>query len=291
MYDSGTVGMESGRYCETLGWLSMSGIESSNFKGKMKPRGVPNPTQKAIRVPTGTGTASAGLPTATANSTATPAAFSKLVYSRRYLDWNRLTFAYHAVGSQSKTFDYQSGLRVTSEITNLRTQLNLTTLYGCVPATYCISCRPFGTNGNIFPLLQVAVGAVVINESRADIPRLIFLNTGSIRFDLVAGPFTYDDSFIVSPFANRWQYIENVPYDLASQVLATLNVGPADKKRRDLETSDFRFTSLQGDSCVDAVVASYQGKDGLKRRSEPMTRGKNRRQTSTLTPGYVTRGT
>lgn len=138
VYDSGTVGLESGRYCETLGWLSMSGIKSSNSTGNMKPRGVPNPTQKAIKVSTATGTASAGLPSATANSTANPAAFSNLVYSRRYLDWNRLTFAYHAVGSQSNTFDYYNGRRLTYEITDLRKQLNLTTLYGCAPKTYCI---------------------------------------------------------------------------------------------------------------------------------------------------------
>src|ERR1035438_10044805 len=38
-------GDSPGRYCETLGWLSMSGINSSTFGGSMKPRGVPNPTR------------------------------------------------------------------------------------------------------------------------------------------------------------------------------------------------------------------------------------------------------
>ena len=104
------------------------------------------------------------------------------------------------------------------------------------------------------------------------------------------GPFTYDDSFIVSPFTDKFQYIANVPYSTASQVLATVNAAPDSKKRRDLETRDFHFASLQGDSCVDAVTDFHHGHDGLKRRSEPMTRGKDRRQTSTLTPGYVTTG-
>ena len=137
MHDSGIVGLESGRYCETLGWLSMSGIKSSNSTGNMKPRGVPNPTQKATKKAS-TATGTAGLPSTTANSTANPAALSNLVYSRRYLDWNRLTFAYHAVGSQSNTFDYYNGRRLAYEITDLRKQLNLTTLYGCAPKTYCI---------------------------------------------------------------------------------------------------------------------------------------------------------
>lgn len=156
----------------------MSGINSSTFNGNQKPRGVPNPTQKAVKV---------------VNGTAPPgnvSTSSNLVYSRRYLDWNRLTFEYHATGSQEGTFDYHSGQRVTTEITKDRKQLNLTALYGCVPETYCQSCKPFLAGGNIFKLLQTALAATVINASRADIPRLIIINTGSIRFDLVEGPFT-----------------------------------------------------------------------------------------------------
>ena len=278
VYDAGTTGMESGRYCETLGWFSMGGIQSSSFTGNKEPRGVPNPTQKAVKVAASTKTSAA--PTTTASI---PAAFNDLVYSRRYLDWNRLTFAYHAVGSQSSTFDYHSGLRVSSEITTLRNQLNITALFGCVPATYCASCVPFGAPGSIFPVLSDAVGATVINETRATIPRLIILNTGSVRFDLFEGPFTYDDSFIVSPFTDAFQYIPNVPYNIASKVLAGLNAGPASKARRDLSTRDFAFS--QGDSCVDAVEGPFSS---LVARDAPLMGGKHRRQTTALTPGYTT---
>lgn len=156
----------------------MSGINSSTSKGNQKPRGVPNPTRKAVKLSNVTSTATS------------PFATSDLVYSRRYLDWNRLTFEYHATGSQDSTFDYHSGQRVTADITQDRKQLNLTALYGCAPETYCQSCKPFGADGNIFGLLQTALAAIVVNESRADVPRLIIINTGSIRFDLVKGPFT-----------------------------------------------------------------------------------------------------
>lgn len=175
IFDDKTTGLESGRYCETVGWLSMTGINSSTYHGNKKPRGVPNPTQPATNVTNGTGS----------NASA-----SGLLYQRRYLDFNRLTFAFHAIGSQANTFDYHSGQRVTSLITADRKELNLTALYGCAPATYCQSCKPFGADGNIFPLLSTALSATVINQSRADIPRLIILNTGSVRFDLVKGPFT-----------------------------------------------------------------------------------------------------
>ncbi|KAI1802254.1 Metallo-dependent phosphatase-like protein [Daldinia bambusicola] len=95
-----------GRYCETLGWLSMSGFDNKNsgYSGSLPgPIGVPNPTRKAIQ-----------------NST------SPFVHSRLYLDWNRRTFEYHAATRHNKNFDHHSGLAVTADITKDRKQLNLT---------------------------------------------------------------------------------------------------------------------------------------------------------------------
>lgn len=224
VYDDMSTGLEAGRYCETLGWLSLSGINSSSFTGNMKPRGVPNPSRKAT------------------NTSA-----SSMVYSRRYLDWNRRTFAYHATGSQDSTFDLHSGLRVSSKISDSRKNLNLSDLYGCAPRTYCISCKPQDDPGSIYSFLPIAMGATVINASRADIPRVILLNSGGVRFDLVKGPFTYDDSFIVSPFKNTFQYVllskiypaelmkvlryvPSLPYNLARLVLPFLNAGKPVKR-------------------------------------------------------------
>lgn len=206
VYDDKSTALESGRYCETLGWLSMSGIQSKHYKGKHNPKGVPNPTMVAKNV--GTTTASVSLASSTTAS--------NLTYFRRYLDWNRLSFEYHAAGSQVKTFDTSKGLSVTKNITETRYELNLTSLYGCAPASWCISCAPFLSNGSIFSLLQTALSATIKTPAREDIPRLIILNTGSVRFDLPEGPFTYDDSFIVSPFADGFQYIPDVPYSIAS---------------------------------------------------------------------------
>ena len=159
----------------------------------------------------------------------------------------------------------------------------------------CQSCQPFGSDSNIFTgLLAPALAETVVNESRKDIPRLIIINTGSIRFDLVEGPFTYDDSFIVSPFADAFQFIPDVPYDQAKQVIGILNAGPFQKRdtgssHRTLQTRDFGFSSLTGrDICVDTVPLAHE--NVLRRRGAPMTRGKFRRQTVDATPGYVTKG-
>ncbi|KAH8926560.1 Metallo-dependent phosphatase, partial [Atractiella rhizophila] len=205
VWDQQATGLESGRYCETVGWLSMSGIKSSTYHGNPFPAGVPHPTQLAISV--------------RSNSTKSHKSILQgPVYFRRYLDWNRRTFAYHAVGSQNK-LDTKKGVTITNEINATRTELKLTSVYGCAPATYCISCKPFGDPANIFSLLSKALSATVVNATRADKARIILINTGSIRFDLVQGPFTYDDSFIVSPFDDKFQYIADVPWGQASKVL------------------------------------------------------------------------
>jgi len=267
VYDDKATGLASGRYCETLGWLAMSGIKSSTCKSK-PPKGVPNPTRKAIPP----------------NSTATGT--SDLRYARRYLDWNRLTFAYHAKGSQPYTsdFDTEKGKTITSEITTWRQKLNLTDLYGCAPETYCQYCKPFLAPGNIFTLLQKALSTIIVNPARKTIPRIIIVNTGSVRFDLPKGPFTYDDSFIVSPFKNKVQYIPSVPWSQASKILDILNAGPYQRKRRDLSSQDFNFSPLTGDQCVDPpyIHSNLEAREQQKPKLL-------RRQSTTPTPGYVTR--
>lgn len=185
IYDESSTALESGRYCETLGWLSMSGFSANNsgFTGTSAPEGVPNPTKKATNTSTAPWT-----------------------YSRRYLDWNRLTFEYHASGSQinyttdDAAFDTPLGLNTTGLITDIRDQLNLSTLLGCSPQLWCQSCAEFNSSGSIYNLLSEAMSAVVVNENRTDRARVSIINTGSVRFDLHKGPFLYDDSFIVSPF-------------------------------------------------------------------------------------------
>ena len=197
----------AGRYCETLGWFSMTGIQSSTYNGTKVPQGVLNPAQ-----PAGNVTAVENNGTSSANSSN-----STLLYSRRYIDWNRRSFAYHANGSQDNTFDTLGGALVSANITQTRTAINITYLYGCAPQTWCMTCKPFNDSGNIYTgLLADALSTVIVNDTRADQSRIIIINTGSIRFDLAEGPFTVDDSYIVSPFSDYFYYIKDVPWSTAS---------------------------------------------------------------------------
>ncbi|KAH0560007.1 hypothetical protein GP486_003469 [Trichoglossum hirsutum] len=178
-------------------------------------------------------------------------------------------------------FDLPSGLRATSDITEARKELVLQKLFGCAPLTYCQYCQPFGAPGNIYTLMETALATVVVNETRKDIPRLILVNIGSIRFDLPKGPFTLDDSYIVSPFNDAFQFIPDVPYDTAKQVQGILNAGPAQKRGL---SQDFGFGQMPlQDSCVDPPIShdhitgkSYAGGRLL------------RRQNDQLFPGYAT---
>lgn len=158
----------------------------------------------------------------------------------------------------------------------------------CAPETYCQYCKPFLAEGNIFGLLQTALATVVVNETRKDVPRLIIINTGSVRFDLAKGPFTYDDSFIVSPFDDAFQFIPDVPYEQASQVLGILNAGAFQKKKRDLETTDFGFSPILADrdTCLDPPLTHHY--EGVTRRSKQGGR-LIRRQSTAPNPGYTTK--
>lgn len=239
----------------------MSGIKSSGHHGNKNAPSCSAPTRKAV------------------NGTTSPT-----VYARRYLDWNRKTFAYHAVGSQVQKFDDKTGVRVTTDITALREKLNLTALYGCAPATYCMTCAPYGSTGSIFTLLTTALGATVINTTRSTIPRLIIANTGSVRFDLYKGPFTFDDSFIVSPFLDAFQYLPDIPYSAAKGVLAAMNNATLNQRSlSDLSSrsADFEMAIPAVDSCIDPTLGHIGAATDLK------PRGVIRRAT-TLTSGYTT---
>ncbi|PNY23455.1 Uncharacterized protein TCAP_06593 [Tolypocladium capitatum] len=253
VYDDAAVAIESGRYCETLGWMSMSGFDASNsgFCGVANPHGVANPRRPAR-----------------------PGSQAPWVYSRRYLDWNRKTFAYHS-GRDEETYDHHSGQRVTGDIAEVRHELKLGDVYGCAPQDWCMNCAPFTDQRNIFPGVVVpAVAAVVVNKTRADRARLILGNTGAIRFDLHKGPFTYDDNFIVSPFRDVFLYIPDVPFAKASKLITQLNGGPASKR-------DLTSMPVPRDSCTDPTLGF------VSRRELRESRGVVRRQ-ETVVPGYVT---
>ncbi|GKZ28918.1 hypothetical protein AbraIFM66950_001876 [Aspergillus brasiliensis] len=210
-YDSASSGLESGRYSDTVGWLALSGVAPSDtWNGSKTMTDVPMPTK-----------------TCKPHSPTSSSSPQKTVHlDRRYLDFNRQTFAYHAIGATGPDvpadFDTPFGKNVTKEIQATRYDLNLTTELGCAPQSYYIASSPYNCPDNIYTLVRSALHTTV-NRDNSSSPRLIIFNTYGIRYDLYRGPFTVGDAETVSSYADVFLYLADVPYEDAKTLECKLN--------------------------------------------------------------------
>lgn len=81
-----------------------------------------------------------------------------------------------------------------------------------------------------------------MNNTRADIPRIVIANSGGLRFDIYSGTFTKNDQLTASPFTDGFLFIPNVTFGVASQVLPVLNGDSSfsDTKRRSVAENEKR---------------------------------------------------
>ncbi|KAJ1026955.1 hypothetical protein NDA16_002248 [Ustilago loliicola] len=197
-YDKYSMGLESGRYLETIGWLSM------NFTKD-------------------------GPPT----------------FSRSYIDANRRNYAFHTgLASKPQKFDTALGKKITKQMNEVANAWNLSHVYGTAPQDYYLQRVPINDTSSLINFMTNKVLPTVISTSnprRKGVPNLVIANSGSQRFDLYAGPFTKNDQYIVSPFTDAFQYIKDVPYKYASQIIHSLNndkAAQASSRRRDLVSEE-----------------------------------------------------
>ena len=218
-----------------------------------------------------------------------------LTLNRRYLDPNRVTYEvwnistfppfpkpiacqYHT-NRRDSSFDTIQGRKITKGLEALAARFDLDFKFGTAPRDYTLSRDPFPSNGSLLSLIvdQVLPTALKVNNTRANIPNIIITNSGGLRFDVYAGPFTKNDQLTASPFTDAFLYIANVPLGVASAVLPALN-GEGANGRRDLEATAERYA--RGD-----VETQY------RRWLEEMNArtGPARRAAQNLTLGYVTK--
>ncbi|KAK4982730.1 hypothetical protein LTR66_009124 [Elasticomyces elasticus] len=217
-YDRKAYGLASGRYMETIGFQSISGLTTS---------------REAINV-----TLERAGPT----------------FARRYIDNNLFSMHRHT-GTNSFTFRTEHGKNVSSMITHARKELHLDKTYGCAPQDLWLNRAPYPANDSILTWLEneVLPDSFDVKVAGSAAPRVIITNSGAMRFDIFSGPFTIDTTFLISPFTSGFRYIPAVPYSSARQVLALLNnQGPISlqdlvafsKAHPDVETTEDKMTQL-----------------------------------------------
>jgi hypothetical protein len=183
-WEAKAQGIESGRYMETLGFLSMSGL-STGKKDSVSP------------------------------------AKSSPKYDRLYIDNNLYSLRHHS-GTNESTFPTEAGTNVSTAITHARKELNLDHAFGCAPQDYWLNRAPYPSNSSLLTWLEKQVLPATFNKT-TNSSSIIITNSGAMRFDIFKGPFTIDSTFLVSPFTSGFRIAKNIPYKAASQVLQLLN--------------------------------------------------------------------
>ncbi|RDA95266.1 hypothetical protein CP533_3417 [Ophiocordyceps camponoti-saundersi (nom. inval.)] len=246
-FDSLSVAMASGRYLETIGWMSIDGI---------RPKPPPSSSSAAIS--------------------------TSLTFNRKYIDSNLYGMYYHT-GLNATSFPTDKGLRASKAVAAARKALHLDDRFGCAPHDLWTTRAPYPGNGSVYSWLENEVlPDVVVNSSRSDKPRLAFINTGGIRFDIFKGPFTRDSLMAVSPFKNHFLYVPDVPYAIARKLLAILNSGGV------------VINNNNNNNKAPLVLAEFQQEQDrdAEEDEEDLVRPELRRRSSSqdpsLLPGYTT---
>lgn len=194
-YDKKAYALESGRYMETIGFMSISGLSTGG-----KPKSISSDAEESD-----------------IKTAASP------TFSRRYIDNNLFSFHHHT-GLNETTFPTSHGRNVSSIIAKDREKLKLDKTYGCAPRDYWTNRAPFPSQNSIFSWMQEQVLPDMIRDpERSDEPRMVVTNTGALRFDIFKGPFTIDTTYSVSPFTSGFRFIKDVPFSVADRLLVILN--------------------------------------------------------------------
>ncbi|KAJ5770852.1 uncharacterized protein N7511_002903 [Penicillium nucicola] len=250
-YDDKAFALASGRFMETVGFMSIDGLTTGGKSGLLN--SVP-------------------------------------VFKRRYIDSNLYSYQYHT-GLDQDAFPTEKGQNVSRLIAKARSELELDKVHGCAPRELWMSRVKYPHEASIYTWLATQVIPDSLrDDSRADVPALAIVNTGAMRFDIFKGPFTQDSTFIVSPFTSGFRYLKNVPYDKAQLMLEVLNKQPQVlyASQHGGESSHTTLAPLEQlaypeDVVVDATRPSFFGSGSAQ---IPMSGDK---PTKPLVPGYTTK--
>lgn len=194
--DDLSTALQSGRYCETVGFLS---IDDFPKEGKNE-------------------------------------SYAKNNIHRKYIDFNLHSFMHHSNRTILDKFNTEKGLFVSNELARYSKTLLLDEVYGNVPHSYYISAADYTNRDekSLLRFLEdeilVQLEPKSCNNKIDKLPtlpksndRIILINTGGIRYDLYKGEFTRNSLFTVSPFQNMWRVLPSVPTNVALKLKGILN--------------------------------------------------------------------
>ncbi|OJJ45527.1 hypothetical protein ASPZODRAFT_69899 [Penicilliopsis zonata CBS 506.65] len=247
-YDSRAYGLASGRFMETIGFMSIDGLS----------------TGKSI-----------------STTPATP-----LRFNRRYIDNNLYSFLHHT-GLDEESFPTEHGRNVSQLIHESRVALQLDEVHGCAPRDLWVNRARYPDEDSIYTWLETQVLPDLLKDGiRGAQPALAIVNTGAIRFDIFKGPFTQDSTFIVSPFTSGFRYVKDVPYEKAQLIIQVLNKQPQILTQSEQNALTFTLGPLEQLAYSEDVVADsalnsrvVPGQILLSTPEESRTK---------LIPGYIT---
>ncbi|RUS23865.1 Metallo-dependent phosphatase-like protein, partial [Jimgerdemannia flammicorona] len=157
IYDGRAAGLESGRFMETIGWLSVEGLRHE--------RHLPE-------------SATIG---------------KNLTWTRRYLDTNRPTYEFHTkTRGNDRAFDTIKGKKISKLITSERKALNLSYVFGCVPHDYYLSRVAYNNEYSLLNLVKFISAEIIpkaVHDPTRPYPSHVIINSGCQRFDLYKGEF------------------------------------------------------------------------------------------------------
>ncbi|ELR01820.1 hypothetical protein GMDG_00920 [Pseudogymnoascus destructans 20631-21] len=180
--------LQSGRYMETVGWMSVDGIKIGG---------------KEVDAERG------------------------MKFQRRYIDNNLFGYHHHS-GLNASTFPTERGMNASLAIASARKSMKLDKVFGCAPEDFWVNRAPYPSPTSIFSLLVDSILPSILTPADSPAkPRIAIFNTGGLRFDIFRGTFAKDTTYLISPFDNSFRVIRDVPWDAAKKVLPLINAGGA----------------------------------------------------------------